>query len=241
MRHLYPICLSHPVFKNKRISILKYLSALIHLIFSPSFLKKGLICSVLFFSACTMPLRTGYDRKIGDYKPLPQSQASDVSESSAEVTEEEKPPENKKEENLSSITETTPSSIKEPSDEDVSSSSFEEFIKPWIGTRYKFGGSSRSGTDCSGYIMQVYKSKLNIALPHNAAGMFKMGSAVKAGDLKEGDLVFFGNVWGINHVGIYLSKNRFTHASSSQGVTITPMEMDYWKSRYKGARRFINE
>lgn len=228
MRRFYPIDLP--------LNVLKRNQSIFCLLFSPSFLKKGLIYSVLFLSACTMPLRTGYDRKIGDYKPLPQSEVSTVATSSTKVTEEKN-----EETKTEIIKEKTPKPTKEKTTQVANNSSFEEFIKPWIGTRYKFGGSSRSGTDCSGYVMQIYKTKLNIALPHNAASMFKMGSAVKAADLKEGDLVFFGNVWGINHVGIYLSKNRFTHASSSQGVTITPMEMDYWNSRYKGARRFINE
>lgn len=228
MRRFYPIDLP--------LNVLKRNQSIFCLLFSPSFLKKGLIYSVLFLSACTMPLRTGYDRKIGDYKPLPQSEVSTVAASSTKVTEEKN-----EETKTEIIKEKTPKPTKENTTQVANNSSFEEFIKPWIGTRYKFGGSSRSGTDCSGYVMQIYKTKLNIALPHNAASMFKMGSAVKAADLKEGDLVFFGNVWGINHVGIYLSKNRFTHASSSQGVTITPMEMDYWNSRYKGARRFINE
>lgn len=236
MRRFYPIDLP--------LNVLKRNQSIFCLLFSFSFLKKGLICSILFLSACTMPLRTGYDRKIGDYKPIPQSEASTITESSTKVTEE------KNEESKTDIItkktplpnkEKAPKPTKEKTTRVANNSSFEEFIKPWIGTRYKFGGSSRSGTDCSGYVMQIYKTKLNIALPHNAASMFKMGSAVKARDLKEGDLVFFGNVWGINHVGIYLNKNRFTHASSSKGVTITPMEMDYWKSRYKGARRFVNE
>ena len=228
MRRFYPIDLL--------LNVLKRNQSIFCLLFSPSFLKKGLIYSVLFLSACTMPLRTGYDRKIGDYKPLPQSEVSTVAASSTKVTEEKN-----EETKTEIIKEKTPKPTKEKTTQVANNSSFEEFIKSWIGTRYKFGGSSRSGTDCSGYVMQIYKTKLNIALPHNAASMFKMGSAVKARDLKEGDLVFFGNVWGINHVGIYLNKNRFTHASSSKGVTITPMEMDYWKSRYKGARRFVND
>ncbi|NLG39888.1 MAG: C40 family peptidase [Fibrobacter sp.] len=227
MRRFYPIDLPLNVLKRNK--------SIFCLLFSPSFLKKGLICSILFLSACTMPLRTGYDRKIGDYKTLSQSKASTETESSTKVTEEKK-----KEEITDKNKERKPISNKKTT-QVANNSSLEDFIKPWIGTRYKYGGSSRSGTDCSGYVMQIYKTKFNISLPHNAANMFKMGSAVKAGDLKEGDLVFFGNVWGINHVGIYLNKNRFTHASSSKGVTITPMEMDYWKSRYKGARRFVND
>jgi len=189
-------------------------------------------------AACTMPLRTGYDRSIGGYKPLPKAETvkatatpnADLLDSNSDA-------------DIDSDLKTTPSQTVDANTEQKQvkqdNQSWESFIQPWLGTRYKFGGSSRSGTDCSGYIMQIYKTKLNIALPHNAAAMYKMGAAVPEKKLKEGDLVFFGNVWGINHVGVYLHGGRFTHASSSQGVTITPMEMDYWKSRYKGARRLV--
>jgi len=117
--------------------------------------------------------------------------------------------------------------------------SLEAAIKPWLGTPYAYGKSSRSGTDCSGYVMQIYKSHYGIRLPHKASKIYAMGSRVSDSKLKEGDLVFFGNLWGVNHVGIYLSGNRFTHASSSQGVIITSMDMKYWKSKYKGARSFF--
>ena len=51
----------------------------------------------------------------------------------------------------------------------ASNSSLEKLAKSWIGTRYLYGGSSKSGTDCSGYVMQVYKGHYDISLPHNAA------------------------------------------------------------------------
>lgn len=180
-------------------------------------------------TACTVPLRTGYDRGIGAYKPLPEAKTTVVTPAVDSV--ESLNLDSEKNESASAVTTTI--------EKTQNNESWESFIQPWLGTRYKFGGSSRSGTDCSGYIMQIYKAKLNIQLPHNASAMYKMGAAVPEKKWKEGDLVFFGNVWGINHVGIYLPGGRFTHASSSQGVTITPMEMDYWKSRYKGARRLV--
>ena len=88
--------------------------------------------------------------------------------------------------------------------------------------------------------MQVYKGFYNIALDHNAQRMYDdgRGYSIKRTKLQEGDLVFFGNFWKISHVGIYLKGDRFIHASTSNGVVITPMDDNYWASKYKGARRF---
>ena len=88
--------------------------------------------------------------------------------------------------------------------------------------------------------MQVYKGFYGISLDHSAQHMFDdgRGYSIKRKKLQEGDLVFFGNFWKISHVGIYLKGNRFIHASTSNGVIITPMDDKYWASKYKGARRF---
>ncbi len=109
-------------------------------------------------------------------------------------------------------------------------------IKPWIGTPYKYGKASKSGTDCSGYVMNIYKEKTGIKLPHSSREMFKMGKKVDKDELKTGDLVFFGPS-DVDHVGVYLETGNFTHASTSKGVMISPMDDAYWKPRYKGARR----
>ena len=124
MRRFYPIDLP--------LNVLKRNQSIFCLLFSPSFLKKGLIYSVLFLSACTMPLRTGYDRKIGDYKPLPQSEVSTVAASSTKVTEEKN-----EETKTEIIKEKTPKPTKEKTTQVANNSSFEEFIKPWIGTDRK--------------------------------------------------------------------------------------------------------
>ena len=86
--------------------------------------------------------------------------------------------------------------------------------------------------------MQIYKEVRGMSLPHKASKMYDMGKSVSRDDLEEGDLVFFGSFWEIDHVGIYLSGNRFVHASSSKGVMISPMDNVYWKKRYQGARRY---
>lgn len=118
--------------------------------------------------------------------------------------------------------------------------SLEDYARKWLGARYVYGAASTNKTDCSGYVMQVYKGFYNIALDHNASKMFKdtRGKSVRRGSLKEGDLVFFGGFWRIDHVGIYLKGDRFIHASSSKGVMISPMDDIYWSPKYKGAKRF---
>lgn len=116
----------------------------------------------------------------------------------------------------------------------------EKYAKEWLGAKYVYGAASKRKTDCSGYVMQVYKGFYGISLDHSAQHMFDdgRGYSIKRKKLQEGDLVFFGNFWKISHVGIYLKGNRFIHASTSNGVIITPMDDKYWASKYKGARRF---
>ena len=116
----------------------------------------------------------------------------------------------------------------------------EKYAKEWLGAKYVYGAASKRKTDCSGYVMQVYKGFYGISLDHNAQRMYDdgRGYSIKRTKLQEGDLVFFGNFWKISHVGIYLKGNRFIHASTSDGVVITSMDDKYWASKYKGARRF---
>ena len=116
----------------------------------------------------------------------------------------------------------------------------EKYAKGWLGAKYVYGAAGKRKTDCSGYVMQVYKGFYGISLDHNAQRIFDdgRGYSIKRKKLQEGDLVFFGNFWKISHVGIYLKGDRFIHASTSNGVVITPMDDNYWASKYKGARRF---
>lgn len=110
-------------------------------------------------------------------------------------------------------------------------------VKPWLGTPYKYGKASKSGTDCSGYVMNIYREKEGMSLPHSSTQMFEMGKKVGKEDLEAGDLVFFGGGSKVDHVGVYLGDGKFTHASTSRGVMISPLSDSYWKGRYKGARR----
>ena len=116
----------------------------------------------------------------------------------------------------------------------------EKYAKEWLGAKYVYGAASKKKTDCSGYVMQVYKGFYGISLDHSAQHIYDdgRGYSIRRSKLQEGDLVFFGNFWKISHVGIYLKGNRFIHASTSKGVVITSMDDNYWSSKYKGARRF---
>lgn len=200
----------------------------------------ALVCMGL--CCCTFPVRTGYDRSIGGYKSAPSEHASTEKTGAKSSTgaSPSRDPSHKKTTAGATKQAATTKMAQESSTRKTTGTSLEQLAKSWIGTPYVYGGSSKSGTDCSGYVMQIYKSHYGISLPHNAGQMYddSRGSSVSRGSLQEGDLVFFGSFWKIDHVGIYLSGDRFTHASSSKGVIISPMSDNYWRPKYQGARRF---
>jgi probable lipoprotein NlpC len=102
----------------------------------------------------------------------------------------------------------------------------------WRGVRYKLGGLSKQGIDCSGFVYVAYKSKLGINLPRTTKLQSELGKKVSKKDLKTGDLVFFKTGKITRHVGIYLEENMFLHASASKGVMISRLDNVYWKSNY---------
>ena len=111
------------------------------------------------------------------------------------------------------------------------------FVYDWIGTPYRFGGSSKKGIDCSAFTKQLYSDVFNLDLKRNSRDIFSMVSPVGRDDLKEGDLVFFKiHSRKISHIGIYLGNNRFAHASS-RGVAISSLDDGYYSRYfYKGGR-----
>jgi peptidoglycan DL-endopeptidase LytE len=109
----------------------------------------------------------------------------------------------------------------------------------FLGTRYRFGGSSKSGgIDCSGFVQKVFR-ELEVSLPRTAREQFEVGNTVAPGDLQKGDLIFFSTYAAYaSHVGIYLGNNKMIHASSrDRQVVISPMNTAYFRSRYLGAKR----
>ena len=101
-----------------------------------------------------------------------------------------------------------------------------------LGVPYRYGGSSPSGFDCSGFTSWVY-GKLGVSLPHNAAAQYAYGTAVDRAHLKPGDLLFFH---GLGHVGLYIGNGRMIHAPQS-GQTVEIQALTVRNGAVEGARR----
>jgi cell wall-associated NlpC family hydrolase len=112
-------------------------------------------------------------------------------------------------------------------------------ILKYINTPYQFGGNSKNGIDCSAFTQRIYNS-CSIKLLRSAREQYMQGIEITDRDnLKFGDLVFFDTRKTVKpgHVGIYLDDNLFVHASSKNGVIVTPLNSDYYSERFMGARR----
>ncbi|ABF45683.1 MULTISPECIES: C40 family peptidase [Deinococcus] len=111
-----------------------------------------------------------------------------------------------------------------------------------LGTPYVYGGTSPSGTDCSGLVVQVFAA-LGIQLPRRSADQAQLGVPVTPAELQPGDLVFFDTEGrgAVTHVGIYLGDDQFVNANSYKGqVAVDHLLSDpYWAPRLLGARRVL--
>ena len=109
----------------------------------------------------------------------------------------------------------------------------------WLGTPYCYGGEDNSCIDCSGYTQQVFL-KVGVELPRTAEEQYESTRNVGKSEAKPGDLVFFQDKKHINHVGIYLGNNEFIHSSSSRGVVRQSLNDEYFKVRFAGFHRALN-
>ncbi|MFT4094520.1 MAG: NlpC/P60 family protein [Niabella sp.] len=112
-----------------------------------------------------------------------------------------------------------------------------EAIDDWYGTRYRYGGTTKSGIDCSAFVRAVYKAAFGIDLPRTAREQYRAASHIASADLKQGDLLFFNTTGGVSHVGMYLGNNKFVHASTGRGVAVSDLEENYYASRFLSAGR----
>ena len=113
-----------------------------------------------------------------------------------------------------------------------------ENVDEWYGVRYRTGGNTKSGVDCSGFTVAVYAAVYGIALPRVSREQYRISRKISTTELQEGDLVFFNtNGSGVSHVGLYLGNNKFIHASVSRGIMVSGLFEPYYLKRYYGSGR----
>ncbi|MGB5420487.1 C40 family peptidase [Algibacter sp.] len=120
-----------------------------------------------------------------------------------------------------------------------------DYAKQFEGVRYKWGGTTKSGMDCSGLIYESFNSS-NIHLPRISRDMAKKGNKIQLKEVLKGDLLFFktGNRRNsINHVGLIVDIRdndiKFIHATTGEGVIISGLNEAYWLKAFHEARRIL--
>jgi cell wall-associated NlpC family hydrolase len=102
---------------------------------------------------------------------------------------------------------------------------------------YQFGGLTKQGVDCSGFIYLTFAEEFGIRIPRTTKSQVLKGQVIDQADLVPGDLVFFMTGYNQRHIGIYVGKKQFIHTSSSRGVMLSRLDNPYWQSAYWHARR----
>ncbi|MDP4268240.1 MAG: NlpC/P60 family protein [Bacteroidota bacterium] len=111
-------------------------------------------------------------------------------------------------------------------------------ISEWLGVPHKYGGCTKEGTDCSCFVKNIYEEVYKKALSRGSENIYKECKCIDINEINEGDLLFFKTDGPkINHVGIYLKQDKFVHASTSSGVTISNLKDKYYIKTFFSAGR----
>ena len=119
-----------------------------------------------------------------------------------------------------------------------------DYATDYLGTKYKYGGTTNKGLDCSGLVYISYK-EYEVLLPRSSYDMSKYGKKIKERDTQIGDLIFFktNGKSVINHVGLVTEIDgdeiKFIHSSTKKGVIISSMKEAYYKSTYAQTNRAL--
>lgn len=115
------------------------------------------------------------------------------------------------------------------------------FIRDWYKTPYRFGGTQKSGIDCSAFTQKLYKEIYDLTLDRMVSLQRKQVLPVDRSKLTQGDLIFFHTTRpGLSHVGVYLGGGHFIHASATRGVVIDNLESPYYTKAFRIGGRMID-
>lgn len=110
------------------------------------------------------------------------------------------------------------------------------FIDEWYGVPYKYGGKDKSGVDCSSLTSMLLRQVFAVNVSGSAQGLYDQCRQIEVSDLKQGDLVFFKiESKKVSHVGVYITNNRFVHATTKKGVMINDLGEAYYKKYFFAA------
>ncbi len=119
-----------------------------------------------------------------------------------------------------------------------------ELASSFEGVKYRAGGMTKKGMDCSGLVSVCFKS-IDVQLPRSSARMSSVGTKISLNEVEKGDLLFFNidRLKGkINHVGLVTSTEseiQFIHSTTSKGVIYSSINENYWKDSFVIAKRVI--
>lgn len=167
-------------------------------------------------------------------RPVPQKK---VTPPPVRQQEEKKIRQAENDEDFGALLETLSETLPEPESREAI---LDKTVTAWLGTPYRYGGMSRAGIDCSGFVWVVYRELGDYSLPRSSEQMQRTGTRVAPARLRKGDLLLFRYQGKrADHVGIYLGDDSFVHASSKLGVVKSSLNDDYYRSRFIEARRIL--
>ncbi len=102
----------------------------------------------------------------------------------------------------------------------------------WRAVKYKSGGLSKKGVDCSGLVYLTFDARFAVKLPRSTDEQVNVGPEISQQKLVPGDLVFFKTGRSMRHVGIFIEGRKFLHASTEKGVMISSLDDAYWARTY---------
>jgi murein DD-endopeptidase / murein LD-carboxypeptidase len=112
-------------------------------------------------------------------------------------------------------------------------------IEETRGVKYRFGGSSTEGFDCSGFVQYLYSQSFQMLLPRTSSELALLGPIIPHDRLRPGDLLFFTAGEEITHVGVYLGDERFAHASTTAGISVNTLLERYYQQHFAFGTRII--